>query len=242
MYLAEPIFLPVTDANRATQTLNKLSRHNIRKWALTGGLAIELHYGRLTGRTSLRPLNDIDFIVDSFESLPESLAVDFLFRHIHPFDSPGKTLLQSIDAESTVRVDVFRAYGAEMSRSNELNSLGPIRLVSVEDLVARNARLALDLALGQSVPAVHCLDFLRLAELVDPGRIEPIWSEHRKPLHPETYREARQLLGHLIPAHPELLIMRKYSKHVEQVCSRCRETSAFRLTHPTVVLSLLGYC
>lgn len=64
-------------------------------------------------------MNDIDFVTDSFDCIPESLADDFLFRHVHPFDPPGKTILQFIDAESALRVDVFRACGAtKFSRSN----------------------------------------------------------------------------------------------------------------------------
>lgn len=91
--------LPAEDADRALRTLERLFRHDIPKWALTGGLATEVHWTRLTGQTSLRPLNDIDFIVDSFDALPQSLANDFMFRHIHPFDPPGKTLLQMVDVD-----------------------------------------------------------------------------------------------------------------------------------------------
>jgi tartrate dehydratase beta subunit/fumarate hydratase class I family protein len=62
----------------------------------------------MSGRDAgVRSLNDIDFIVDSFEHIPQSLAGEFLFRHVHPFDPPGKTLVQSIDPETMVRVDVF---------------------------------------------------------------------------------------------------------------------------------------
>ena len=112
-------FLSVTDADRALHTLRKLRRHDIRRWALTGGLALEFHCLRRGCRTSLRALNDIDFVTDSFDCIPESLADDFLFRHVHPFDPPGKTILQFIDAESALRVDVFRACGAtKFSRSN----------------------------------------------------------------------------------------------------------------------------
>ena len=236
-------FLPAADAARASGTLQKLMRHGIREWALTGGLGIELYCTNLSVRNSTRPLNDIDFLVESFDSVPESLANDFLFRHIHPFDPPGKTLLQVIDAASAVRIDVFRAYGAEMSRSNELTSpASSPRLVSIEDLVARNARLTLELDLAQPVPAVHASDFLRLTELVDPARIEPVWLEHRKPDHPQTFAEAYERLKYLITARQELLITREYSKDVEQLCLRCKETAAFRLADRTLVLSLLGYC
>ena len=231
------------DAERVSRTLERLFRHDVGSWALTGGLAAELYWTRLTGQTCLRPLNDVDFIVDSFDALPSSLANDFLFRHIHPLDPPGRTLLQSLDSDSSLRIDVFRAYGAEISRCQKVAwSANRLRLVSIEDLVARSARLTLDLASNQPVPAVHARDFLRLSELVDPARVEPIWLDHRKKQHPETYREAYQLLKHLIPSRQELLVKREYSRDIAGVCPRCKETPTFRLADPKVMLSMLGYC
>ena len=235
-------FLPGEDADRASRTLHKLLRHDIRGWALTGGLAIELCWTSLSGKVSPRSLNDIDFITDFFDSIPAGLADDFMFRHVHPLDPPGKTLLQFVDTENAVRVDVFRAYGAEMSRSAALTSTAAIRVVSLEDLVARAARVCLDLVADEPIPAVHASDFLRLAEAVDPKRIESVWLDHRKPAHPETYTEAYLRLKDVIPARRALLLHRNYSTDVEQVCSRCREMPAFRMADPRIMISLLGYC
>jgi hypothetical protein len=236
-------FLAAEDAGRVSRTLQTLFRHDVGRWALAGGLAVELHWTRLTGEVSVRALNDLDFIVDSFDALPESLADDFLFWHIHPFDPPGKTLVQLVDPDGAVRIDVFRAYGGETSRCEELTlSTGVLRLVSIEDLAARTARLALDLATNQPVPAVHALDFIRFTKWVDPAQVEPIWPDHRKSQHPKSFNEAYRLLTHLIPARQDLLLTREYSKEVTRVCPRCKETTALRLADARVVLSLLGYC
>jgi hypothetical protein len=236
-------FLSARDADRADRTFRKLARHTIGEWALTGGLAIELHCLRLGRRPSLRALSDLDFIAGAFDCIPETLAEGFLFRHIHPADPPGKTLLQFIDPDSALRVDVFRAYGATLSRTSRLDSpAGPIQVVSLEDLVARSARLALDIAEGFPVPAKHASDFVRLAELVDPAEVEAAWQDHRKPAHPATFGEAHSVLQELIPARQNLLITVDYSKDTEEVCPRCAPTAAFRLADPQWILSLLGYC
>ncbi|MGH9719354.1 MAG: hypothetical protein ACRD8O_04025 [Bryobacteraceae bacterium] len=221
----------------------KLARHNIQRWALTGGFAIEIHRLRRGRQPSLRPLNDIDFITDSFDYIPGTLAHDFLFRHIHPSDPPGKTLLQSIDPENALRIDVFRAYGATMSRTSHLDfPVGAIQLISLEDLLARAARLALDLAEGVPTEAKHVTDFLHLAGLINPAEVETAWRDQRKPKHPATFEEASGLLHKLIPASHGLLITPDYSKDIEAVCPRCTPTAAFHLADPSVVLSLLGYC
>ncbi len=236
-------FLSTRDADRARATFRKLARHAIGQWVLTGGLAIELHCLRLGRVPSLRALNDLDFVTGAFDCFPETLAEDFLFRHIHPSDPAGKILLQFVDPDSALRVDVFRASGATMSRTLRLDSpAGAIQVVSLEDLVARSARLALDVAEGLPVPAKHASDFLRLAELVDPAEVEASWQDHRKPDHPATFREANRVLQELIPARQHLLATVEYSKDTDEVCPRCAPTAAFRLADPKRILSLLGYC
>ena len=236
-------FLSAAGADRAWRTLRKLARHHIGGWALTGGFAVEVHRLRRGRQASVRALNDIDFVAGAFECIPETLADDFLFRHIHPSDPPGKTILQLIDPDSALRVDVFRASGATMSRTSRLDlPAGACGLISLEDLVARSARLVLDLADGLPVSSKHAGDFLRLVEIVAPADVEAAWQEHRKPAHPATFEEADRLLQNLIPARQNLLITVDCSKDTGEVCPRCAPTPAFRLAEPKLVLSLLGYC
>jgi len=235
-------FLSDADANRALHTFRKLGRHGIRGWALTGGLAVEVHRLRRGCQASVRALNDLDFITESFGAIPEGLADGFLFRHIHPFDPPNRMMLQFIDAESKLRIDVFRACGDTMSRTSNLDlPAGKIQLISLEDLTARTARLALDLAGGVPTPSKHATDFLRLMELIDSTEVETAWRDHRKPGQPASFKEASGLLRHLIPARRNLLVTPEYSKDAEMVCSRCESTSSFRLANPKAILSVLGY-
>lgn len=235
-------FLSVDDANRALCAFQKLFRHDITRWALTGGFAIEIHRLRLGREPSVRPLNDLDFIADSFDCIPDSLHDDFLFRHVHPSDPPGRTMLQLIDPDSALVIHVFRAFGATMSRTSHLHLAdATIQLISLKDLVARMARLALDLAGDVPTPAKYAVDFLRLLELVDPVEVEAAWRDQRKPNQPATFEETAILLQHLIPTRQNLLITPDYSKDFEEKCTRCAPTGVFQLADPNVVLSLLGY-
>ncbi len=236
-------FLSASGADRASHTFRKLRRHDVRGWALTGGFAIEIHHVLRGHSPSFRQLNDIDFVAGSFDRIPATLAHDFIFRHIHPLDPPGKTLLQSVDPDSALRIDVFHASGGTMSRASALDlPVGAIQLISLEDLLARAARLALDLAAGVPTPAKHARNFLRLARLIGPAEVETAWRDHRKPEHPSTFQEASGLLQESIQARPDLLIAPNYSKDIEALCPRCAPTAAFHLADPRVVLSLLGYC
>ena len=125
-------FLSARDADRALKAMAKLARHDISRWALTGGLAMEIH-SLLRGRTrGVRILNDLDFVAETFACIPPTLADDFLCRHVHPLDPPGKTILQLVDADTSLRIDLFRACGETMSRTIvvELESV-PARIVSI---------------------------------------------------------------------------------------------------------------
>jgi hypothetical protein len=218
-------FLNEGDAERASGVLAKLARHDISRWVLTGGLAVEIHALRHGCTASLRALNDLDFIAESFDCVPETLARDFVFQHVHPFDPPGKTMVQFFDPDTATRIDVFRAYGAIMSRADvTVLPSGPIRLISLEDLVARGARLVLDLAQRVPVPKKHVDDYLRLIGLVQPPDVEPSWREHRKPMHPATFLEAKSLLNHLIPSTLSFQTTVEYSK-APAGCPRCKQST-----------------
>jgi len=236
-------FLSLADTGRALRTLRKLSRHKIESWALTGGLALEIHRLLQGCLPVARALNDLDFVTSSFDRLSESLADDFMFRHIHPLDPPGKMMLQFIDPDTALRVDVFRASGETMSRTRPTDTpAGTIQLVSLGDLTARSARLVLDLAEGLCVESKHARDFLRLAELATLADIETAWTEHRKPNQPCTFDEARSLLHDLILTRQDLLITGEYSRDTEKECPRCKPIAGFRLADAKRILSLLGYC
>ena len=70
-------FLSVGDSTRAFNTLQKLALHDISRWVLVGGVAVELHCLRAGHSHSIRHLNDIDFVAPAFEFIPETLARDF---------------------------------------------------------------------------------------------------------------------------------------------------------------------
>lgn len=227
------------EALRAEQVFRKLFRHDVGKWALTGGFAIELHLSESRDNAQ-RALNDIDFVAVSFDDIPPSLSNDFLFRHVHPEAKPGKTLLQAIDAENALRIDVFRASPGTMARATSLT--GGIRMVALADLIARSARIALGLADGLQVPRKHVRDFMRLQAHANHSNIEAAWRDHRDPRQPTDFAEAAKLLRDLIPARESQLIETQYSTDPTQRCPLCRPADAFPLADPGVVLSILGYC
>ena len=235
-------FLKESDEGRALKTMRKLASHDLAEWAIAGGWAVEIHCILNRQEPYLRELTDIDFVVPAFDSIPGTLAESFLFRHVHPSDPPGKTLLQFVDAETALRIDVFRAYGLTMSRTQVVEfPTGPIRLLAREDVIAHNARLLLDLDSHIPVAEKHARDYVRISEGVPPANLEAAWEDHRKPEHPGLFREADKLVRRLISARTQLLIRPQYSICTHDVCPRCVPDAAFPLADPAQVLSVLGY-
>ena len=241
--MALELFLNAADSARVARTFRNLALHDTSRWALTGGVAIELHILRHGGKPIIRPLHDLDFVAASFDTIPETLGSELLLRHVHPNDPPGKNMLQGVDPETEVRLDVFRGYGLEMERTEPIEiGAFAFRMVSLQDLVARHARLNWDLMEGKPVAPKYARDFLRLLELVTTHEVERIWQEHRKPQSPEGFAETALRLRRVIASRSELLIATTYSTNVYEVCQRCQGAQAFPLADPRQVLSILGYC
>ena len=236
-------FLSDADADRAARCLGKIQGHAVQGWVLTGGLAIEIH--RLTRglESGIRVLNDIDFLVESFESLPQTLADQFLFRHIHPLDPPGKTIMQLVDIETALRVDVFRTYASVMRRAIQTAIFEkPLQIVSLEDLLARTTRILMATARAVPVASKHATDFLRLREMAKPGQVEIAWPDHRGPGDPSSFEEAASVVCDSIATRKHLLIDARLSQDPAELCDRCVQTGRFQLADPSLVLSILGYC
>jgi hypothetical protein len=115
-----------------------------------------------------------------------------------------------------------------------------LKIISMEDLLARIARLTLNIAYGETVPAKHARDFLRLSKLANLECMEKVWPYHRRENHPATFREAYELLRGLIPYRQELLFTPTYSTAFE-ICKRCIPTPYFQLADPKRLFSILGY-
>lgn len=235
-------FLSAPDLERAQRVIQKLARHHVQSWVLTGGFAVEIHHIGRRADPIRRTFNDIDFVAPWFDYLPNSLQDNFLFRHVHPLDPPGKTMLQAVDADQAIRVDVFNDGGAATKRAQTIVLSGwRTQVISLEDLLARMARFSLDIAHGEAVPAKHVHDFLRLVKLADVDDVEMVWADHRRPEHPTSFREARELLQAFIPKRQDLLIKPDYSNDINEVCSRCIPIPHFQLADRFRLRSLLGY-
>lgn len=230
-----------SDARRATEVVDALLAHGLQ-CALTGGLAIEAQL-RARGRPVVsRQLNDIDFVVDDFASIPESLAGSFLQHHVHPDASEGKTLLQLIDRERVLRIDLFGAFGSTLSRACRLDDeTGALRVISIEDLTARATALVCGtLQRRRTLDPKHVLSFTRLRGLGAPHLLADAWENHRQSVTGRL-EEADAEAARLLERHPELIVADEYFSATPP-CARCRQQGRFRPAPRDTIVEILGYC
>jgi hypothetical protein len=236
-------FLNAVDSARVARTFLNLARHNISRWALTGGVAIELHILRLGGKPLIRRLNDLDFLAASFDSIPETIGSELLLRHVHPHILPARSccwasIRKRECAWMCFAPTVWRWSAHPRLRSPRLPSEWYRFRIWSRDTLALNW----DLVEGRPVDSKYARDFLRLIELVKADEVEQIRQEHRKSQSPESFAETALQLRRTIVSRSDPLIPPTYSTYAEEGCPRCRGAGAFPLCDPRQILSILGYC
>ena len=157
-----------------------------------------------------------------------------------PMQIEGKTLLHLIDEATAVRVDLFRTFGNTLTRASALDDeTGALRVLSVEDLVARTTALVAARSSGAS-KSTRSTPRRSTVCLQSPTRAAcRAWNDNRQAV-PATLVDATRAPIQLLDAHPELVVVQQYSA-VFMPCERCRTRtlparSADRIVHA------LGYC
>jgi hypothetical protein len=237
-------FLDHDDACRAAEVMADLWRRGFRECVLTGSVALEAQMISRGHPPQRRRLNDLDYVVDEFVSIPSALASGFLVHHVHPKAPQGKLLLQLVDPDRALRIDLFRALGATMSRANTLDEPWSKlkRVLSMEDLAARyTSHVYGHLREGRPVERKHAESFLRLVTFAKFENVElqTAWQDHCQGLT-ESFFEARERAKDLLRLHPELLFHHKYSGNVLP-CDRCQDSGPLQRGEPALIVNSLGY-
>lgn len=237
--------LAQVEIQRVRRVLDKLREFGLRDFLVTGSVALHAHrlyaHRLAEGRLS-RGMSDLDIVVENFGAVPDKLAEGFLVRHVHPDSEAGKIVAQLVDAEERLRIDVFSARGRTFSRSSTVDSVfGMMRVVSIEDMASRLARVLLDLGRDKEVPLKHAQDFQPLRMHSDPDRVEEAWRDHRPPDYHDSFVAVCRRLEVLIDSKANLLVVPEYSQPVGAICPRCRETRLWRLAPDRIIHSILGY-
>ena len=150
--------------------------------------------------------------------------------------------MQLVDEPRAIRIDLFHALGGTLSRSVTLDGeTGELRVLSVEDLVARTTALVSGrLRRGQSIDVKHVTAFTRLFGLGRPEQLAVAWNDHRQQV-PGTLGSASREAARLLEAHPELVVVEQFSSDASP-CERCREHGPFRRAPSGRIVEILGYC
>ena len=237
--MIESILAPA-DAGRLAATLAKLRSAGLTGAAVTGGIAIASKLARTAAHPGLRRLNDLDLVVADAGAIPASLATAFLLSHVHLDALPGRMLVQVIDPNTALRVDIFREFVGQLTRSTPVLFRGHDAIVVASgDLVARLTALLLDLEYGEPVQAKHARDLSVLMEHADAMAARAAWPNHRRARHPASFDEAHCKVAELIRSRADLLVEPCYSAALP--CPKCRDFGVLRVAPPEAIVNVLGY-
>ena len=209
--------------------------------ALTGGLAIDARlreHGRPGERQSL---NDIDFVVEDFTSIPESLAGAFIQHHVHPDANQGRTLLQLVDQPRAIRIDLFCALGGSLSRASQLaHETGDLDVLSVEDLVARTTAFVCGrLRRGETIDVKHADASVDCADSAS----RRDWPPHGTTIANRCQdAEGRFARGRSVARDTSRADCGRGVSSTPVACRRCRAHGAFRPAPLETIVEILGYC
>jgi hypothetical protein len=231
--------LSATDIDRIHCVFEKFDRLGFTDYALTGGLALEASLS--SGPSGRSTLNDIDLIAPDFHTLPAIFGDSFLIHHAHPKRPKGKLILQLACPDTSLRVDIFSASGAMLTRTRPAKVRGlSIRAVTLEDMASRIVYEMMSLVRGEAISAKCSADYKRLARAINPALAEIGWQEQRRDIDPASFREACAVIDKTLCTIRTQLADPTYAKTF-QICPHCTDSQPFTLAAPEAVFDLLGY-
>lgn len=231
--------LSAGDASRVERVFARFERLGFRDHVVVGGLALEAALWPRDRRC--RPLNDIDVVTSCFEALPASLGERFLVRHVHRDRPRGKLMVQLVCPEDAVRIDVFGACGAILSRAwPGTIDARRVRVAALEDMASRIVSELMNMVRSETVHAKVVQDDRRLATAVDPAAVEVAWSEQRRAGDPESFTTACRMIE-VILGDAGHRFTKSTSVAAGADCPHCRRVDPFTLANPDRMEALLGY-
>lgn len=215
------------DIEKIVKHLSKLAKYlDLNRAVIVGGLAIRYHLIRAGVNYSVRPFNDLDLTLGSFESISPKCSEEFWVYHTHLQD--GHFFLALVDPESRTKVDVFDPKKKE--RAERVEFVGQLmQVVSLED---------------QLVKTVYDLQRISKKDHVDPKQ----FSDARLMLQiADKSKLPDTLVADLVRAekirelHPEWVQEKPFRRPRPYVCEHCVNIDGFPLMPMEEVYKVLGY-
>ncbi len=211
-------------------------------WALAGSVAMVAQLETVGLVSHARGFVDIDLVIGDLANLPAILSKDYLCVHLHPNARRGQIFAQFVHPVDAIRIDVFRLVGNALSRATPFRFDGfDVRVLSLEDQIAKLASLCMKLARGGTVAEKHAIDFELLLNAVSPSQVEDAWADYRTISDPVTFEIAASFVRALILDRSDLLIMPEFSQDLTSVCSQCKSMPPYTISSSNQVFAVLGY-
>ncbi len=95
---------------------------------------------------------------------------------------------------------------------------------------------------AEVVDPKHVRTFDALVQVVDLGRAEEAWRDHRHADDPAVLGEAVQVVRERLKSHGNLLMTAVYETDTRVACPKCVDENGFQVAAKSRVMEILGYC
>lgn len=231
------------DVTRVHALLRDLIPHlRPKKFILVGGIATRYNVARAGLSFPIRPLNDVDIIIEDIDVILPTVTQDFLVYHRHPKpDYNGLFYVALIYPKAKLKVDFFD-YSNEPEKVYQVNfGDSVVHIQSSEDQLVNTAQQAQRISLKDKVDPKQISDLLLLAKASNIKCAEQIWMRKHFQKYNITLSEAIQRGVKIAEKHPEWLQVKPRRKHQPYECPDCVSAKEFPVTAMEVIYEIMGY-
>lgn len=230
-----------SDEIRVKTLLEKLLPHLKKdQFAIVGGLAIRHHLIYAGIKYPKRPLNDLDIIAKSADTVLSSVIKDFLVAHYHP-QKGSFFYIVLIEPELKTKVDIFDYTQTPKELLRVPFHEYIVNIQSLEDQLVKTVLDTLKVVDNLVVDPKQFQDARLMMQAADMDKAEENWKSRNFKKYPSSLIKALEKAEDIVRKNPNLSKEKPYRKPRPYICPECVRTSRFPITPMPKIYKTLGY-
>ncbi len=231
------------DKARVDLLLSTLLNHlKPKKFIIVGGVSTRFNSSRVGIKFPIRPLNDIDIIIESREVILPSITRNFLVYHYHPNPSHnGSFYIALIFPNTKTKIDFFD-YSNKPEKIYRIKyNEHLVQIQSAEDQLVNTVNQIQRISNDDKVDPKQFLDLEFLIKSSNLEKATSIWEIKHRAKYGKGLKDAIQKAKKNANDHPEWLQVKPERKSEPYTCRDCVVTKDFPIAPMETIYKLMGY-
>lgn len=229
------------DQKRINLFLKKLFPYlNLKKCSIVGGLTIRYHLSVNNIPYTIRPLNDIDLMVEEADAVSPTVGRDFYVYHYHP-PKNGSFYIVLVDPILKIKVDIFNCDPPLEDPIEVKFFCYKIKIRGIEDQLAKTAFDIQRISNDNKVDPKQFQYTRLLMKIANFKKADRIWKKRNYEKYPKSLLLAIKRAEKIKFEHPEWSIKKPFRRTQPYKCRNCKSTDQFKITPMKRIYKVLGY-